>query len=218
MLFEAMHPNDLSWGVQRLPKIVFELLKQHPGKLFVAGGFIRATVANEPINDIDLFACSPELALKIKQQLESTLGVEAFVTDNAYTLKTDTYPIQIIHRWTFDSPARAMESFDFTIARAAIYCQGQTWHGLCDPLFYQDLAAKRLTYTRPFRNEDAGGSILRVLKFYQRGYRIPLYSLAAVIARFTKGIDTASETKLADTLYPMLREVDPQVDPTHEAH
>ena len=50
---------------------------------------------------------------------------------------------------------------------------GGEYVGLCNIRFYPDLAARRLVYTSPLRNEDAGGSILRVLKFYQRGYRIP---------------------------------------------
>jgi hypothetical protein len=78
---------------------------------------------------------------------------------------------------------------------------------------------------RPNELSLAGGSILRVLKFYQRGYRIPLDSLGAVIARLMKPVDfdkiigrTDQEDQLAKVLTGLLREVDPNVDPTHEAH
>ena len=95
------------------------------------------------------------------------------------------------------------------------------WCSACDPRFYADLAAKRLVYRSPERNEDAGGSMLRVLKFYQRGYRIPLDSLGAVIARLIQGVKDPillNEPKLARTLSGLLREVDPDIDPNHIAH
>lgn len=86
--------------------------------------------------------------------------------------------------------------------------------------FYPDLAAKRLTYCAPKRIEEAGGSLLRVLKFYRRGYIIPLDSLAAVIARLTSppGADSSGELQVAGEYLKLLRMVDPEVDPTHEAH
>ena len=96
-----------------------------------------------------------------------------------------------------------------------------------DPRFYEDLAAKRLRYTSPQRNEDAGGSMLRVLKFYQRGYRIPLNCLGAVVSRLVKGIDfdavsggteATREKQIAKVISGLLREVDPNVDPEHIAH
>jgi hypothetical protein len=138
-----------------------------------------------------------------------------------------------------------MESFDFTIAMAGFWWNptgeeetyiensevktrpAGRWDSICDEHFYEDLAAKRLRYTCPQRNEDAGGSMLRVLKFYQRGYRIPLDSLGAVISRLVMGVDQnaivdgAEETierQWAKVLTGLLREVDPNVDPEHIAH
>ena len=68
--------------------------------------------------------------------------------------------------------------------------------------------------------------MLRVLKFYQKDYRIPLDSLAAVIARAMTGIDfqqaeaTGNDNEKGWThlLTGLLREVDPSIDPTHGAH
>lgn len=96
------------------------------------------------------------------------------------------------------------------------------WNSLCDDDFYSDLAAKRLVYRSPQRNEDAGGSMLRVLKFYQIGFRIPLDSLGAVVARMAvrcaEGCGSKSETEWAEGLTKLLHEVDPAVDFTHAAH
>ena len=76
---------------------------------------------------------------------------------------------------------------------------------------------------QPQRNEDAGGSMLRVLKYYQKGYRIPLDSLGMVIARLTKAfdaskIDLKNEFETSKIITGLLRQVDPNVDPTREAH
>lgn len=103
------------------------------------------------------------------------------------------------------------------------------WRSLVDDRFYPDLAAKRLVYRSPQRNEDAGGSLLRVLKFYQRGYRVPLDSMGAVIARLMSGVTEEGlnglisegrtrEQAVARVVTGLLREVDPMIDAAHVAH
>jgi hypothetical protein len=221
--------HDIYWCVRKLPAPIFELLKEHGHKLCVAGGFIRSAISNEPVSDVDLFTSSKDLAGAFAR----SLGRGATETDNAFTVKLPAGqpPAQFIHRWTFDRPQDVVPSFDFTIARAAIWYNHQLrhWESLCDDRFYPDLAAKRLVYCSPLRNEDAGGSMLRVLKFYQRGYRIPLESLAAVISRLVQGIDEEAieratdggatrEGRVAFVVCGLLREVDPAIDPNHLSH
>lgn len=217
--------EDVAWAARRLPKIVKVLLQKHGAKVFVAGGYVRAVIAGERINDIDLFtsskdygeACAKELANPADRKPRRMLS-----TDNAYTVFVKPFPVQFIHRWTFASPSDALESFDFTIAQAALWWDGEAkwWRGCCSERFYADLAAKRLVYTEPTREEAAGGSLLRVLKFYQRGYRIPLDSMGAVIARLVKGIepDAMGRCDVAQIITGLLREVDPLIDPNHVAH
>jgi hypothetical protein len=157
-----------------------------------------------------------------------------YTTDNAYTLTGFSPSIQIIHRWVFDAGNLVAASFDFTCCAAAFWWDGAAWRSYCDERFYCDVASKRLVYRAPERNEDAGGSMLRVLKYYQRGYRIPLDSLAKVIARLVKGVDFAKLTRVeydgterrevineydfGVIIAGLLREVDPQIDPSHVAH
>lgn len=221
--------HDLLWLIRRLPEPVAGLLRSSP-KLFVAGGYIRSVIANEPVNDIDIFAPSKDLAALASKSLSHRNEV-AHETPNAFTIKTHGgNVVQFIHRWTFDTPEACLASFDFTIACAALWYDGD-WKTLADDNFYADLAGRRLVYRKPVRNEDAGGSMLRVLKFYQRGYRIPLDSLGAVIARLMSGVmqDEAArkafesmtegwEDEIAKQATGRLREVDPMVDPTGDAH
>lgn len=247
MSLTTLNQDDLNWCVKRLPQEVKDLMKANPNKLTLAGGYIRSRIANEPVNNIDLFSPTKELAHKWAHELINAkyevgqTNNKIHTTDNAYSvrLKSGLF-VQFIHRWTFDKPENVVPSFDFTIAQAAIWYGRvrvpsthapqmnyvdenfkECWTSLCSDRFYQDLAAKRLTYTQPIRNEDAGGSILRVLKFYQRGYRIPLPSLSEVIARLVKDIDfdeikksaelnrVPEESWLATVIFGLLREVDP---------
>ncbi len=92
-------------------------------------------------------------------------------------------------------------------------------YSYCIDSYYIDLASKRLRYLSPKRNEDAGGSMIRVLKYYNKGYRIPLDSLASVIARLVQAVDfnrvdAKNEIEVAHIITGLLREVDPSIDPT----
>ena len=217
---------DLAWCLRVAPRNVVNFLRENP-QFVVAGGFIRACVAGEKPSDIDIFAPSKAMAEAGARELQ---GGDNFIsTDNAFTVvKKAKFSIQFIHRWTYEYPQQILDSFDFTIAKAAFWWENgfengrqvSRWQGLCDDNFYPDLAAKRLNYCAPIRNEDAGGSMLRVLKFYQRGYRIPLDSLGAVIARLVKGspVNWVSEAAFARDITAKLIEVDPSADPAHIAH
>lgn len=215
--------QDLIWALRRVPKELKELMEEPEwqGKIFVGGGFLRSTVAGEPINDVDVFVGSKEVAELIALKLCKDKK-DVYRTDNAFTVK-GKLPIQIIHRWLFDSCESVADSFDFTVCCAAFSYGSSGWTSWCDDKFYTDLAAKRLVYRSPVRNEDAGGSMLRVLKYYQKGYRIPLNSLGAVIARLVKDIDTDkcpldNEQAVAHLITSLLVEVDPAIDPGHLAH
>lgn len=246
-----LDPHDLSWIVRMLPQQLKELMGEAGDRLVLGGGFIRSSVAGERPNDIDLFCKSKEDACSYAAQLAGNKKV--IETGNAYSIrKVGGYFVQFIHRWTYDTPRQVLESFDFTIACSAVWFRkdvvsyelgsGETiavfpdkWTSLVDDNFYSDLAAKRLVYRSPQRNEDAGGSLLRVLKFYQRGFRIPLDSLGAVIARLVDGVDykgvevlpnfdcpsslgDTTEKRWAKIITGLLYVVDPLIDPTHEAH
>ncbi len=206
--------QDIRFAIARLPQKLKDSMTsaKWQNRIFVAGGYLRCIITGEKINDIDVFTCSKSLAKELFDELKG--DNETIETENAYTIKT--FPaIQIIHRWQFDTATDTAKSFDFTICSAVLY-YSEVWKSFCGDRFYIDLSSKRLIYTSPERNEDAGGSLLRVLKYYQRGYRIPLDSLAAVIARLMKDFNT-EKTKLTDekavawVINGLLREVDPGI-------
>jgi hypothetical protein len=211
-------PVDLHFVVSRLPRDIRELIKANPG-LVVAGGFIRSTIAGEKPSDIDIFGPDEDLLKKVALDLALKRSVKAHVTKNAITVASSPrMPIQFITRWCYPKASDLIWSFDYTIAQAAIFMTDGKWASMCSEDFYPDLAARRLTYTFPQRNEDAGGSMMRLRKFLSRGYNIQAPSLAGVIARLMKGIDvkkvnaiTGNEKDAAKAITNLLREVDPLI-------
>lgn len=213
--------TDLHFVLARVPSDVRKLCRKHG--LAIAGGYIRATIAGERPSDIDLFGSDKEVLEKAARELTGDRRGKFHETDNAYTvLSPPRYPVQFIHRWLFDEPQDLLASFDFSIAQAAIWWdkdgiaddgKGNWWSG-CGDRFYTDLAAKRLHYLHPAREEEAGGSLMRVIKFIRQGYNIQAPSLAGVIARLSMKI--RSDTMFSDSeeghtrvITSLIREVDP---------
>lgn len=210
-------PADLRFVAQRLPKDVRELLKTHGGRLFVGGGFIRSVIAGEPVNDIDIFGDDPEWLRKVAEGLSAGRpDSRIHKTANAITLLTPgRMTIQFITRWNFTAAADLIASFDFTVCQAAVWRSGSAgeWRCAVGSRFYIDLAARRLVYTAPERDEEAGGSMLRVIKYVKRGYTIQVDSLGRVIDRLVSGIDEERMRKVGRdvVLAGLLREVDPSL-------
>lgn len=160
--------------------------------MVVAGGFIRAIVAGEKPSDIDVWTDSKDTSFNGAVTLSAAFGTLPHDSSRAYTVRqTAGIPVQFIYQWTFASVSALIASFDFTIAQAAVWWDGEKWTSGCSSLFYADVEAKRLTYLAPIRNEAIAGSLFRVFKFYKRGYSISLPDLAAVMARAT-GLDPAT--------------------------
>lgn len=206
---------DLKKAIRMIPEDLVGIMcsEMWRNKIYIGGGFLRAVVANETVSDIDIFVQSKQEAELLARKLLKRDSL--YTSDNAYTIRRKT-PLQFIHRWVFKKPEDVALSFDFTVCCGVIFQdeKGQ-WDSFCDERFYKDIAAKRLIYRFPERNEDAGGSMIRVLKYYQKGYRIPLHSLGNVIARLIKGIDIEKtggledEERVGKIITSLLVEVDP---------
>lgn len=212
-----LRQQDLEFVVRRVPADVRRLMRDF--NLTLGGGFIRETIAGEKPNDIDLFG--PD-ALTLQRASERLLldwqGARLHTTENAITLLAPPRaPVQFITRWTFEDLSTVADSFDFTCCMAAVKLQfsatsDKVWTSECHPDFYADLAAKRLVYTHPQREEAAGGSMMRVRKFLARGYNIQAESLAGVIARLVggvKNIENLDESQRVFVIKGLLHEVDP---------
>ena len=203
-----LNQRDLLTVTRRLPARLRELMKDS-GSLFVAGGFIRACISGEDVSDIDVFTYEKERAKEAACDFAGE-GIKCIETDNAFTVPGRP-PIQFIHRWTFDRPESCVASFDFTIAQAAVWYEQGEWRSHCADTYYEDLAARRLVYTKPGKPE-AGASILRMIKFIRRGYKISMEDLAALLAAFAR-MDRGGNMDTEQVFRGLLREVDPLIDP-----
>ena len=185
---------DLERALKILPSSVRSVMMVHG--VVVAGGFLRCVVTKEHVKDIDLFSKTKEQALEAVRYLsdlvEDPTRIDRYgrisTSKNAYSLKgVEGHFVQFIHRWVHPDPETLIKSFDFTIARAALwYDPLKGWDSLVDENFYPDVAARRLNFQHPERQEDPAGSLMRVLKFVKKGYTIPNESLAGVVARVAK--------------------------------
>jgi hypothetical protein len=219
----SLSKTDLNFVLSRCPKDVTKLLRDNPGKLILAGGFIRNVIAGFPASDVDLFGTSKEFLESIAKDLTIQRKGRMFQTKNAITvLSSARIPVQFITRWLFEYPEQVVASFDFTTCQAVIWAQSKGtgpvyFESAVADNFYSDLAARRLVYTSPDRDEEAGGSMLRVMKFVKKGYNIQADSLAAVIGRIVRKIDFNKLPKgyvdagLEMVICGLLREVDPLV-------
>jgi len=207
--------NDLRYVVQRLPRDIRDILSENHGKLFLGGGFIRATIAGEVPSDIDLFGPDADFLDAVASILASCReGSKVHKSKNAITLLTpDRLPVQFITRWTFENARDLVNSFDFTVCQAAIWRAGNQsnspWRSQVGDGFYVDLAGRRLVYTNPIREEEAGGSMLRVIKYVKRGYSIQVQSLGDVIGRLADKVEPGSHVGTGQVIAGLLREVDP---------
>lgn len=209
-------PEDLHHVLSRLPRDVASLLQKR-SSLMLGGGFMRSIICGETVNDIDLFGPSVETLEAIAKSFAVEREARFHRTDNAFTVLTQgRVPVQFIHRWTYDDPAKLLAEFDFSIAQAVIWWTPSgigEWRSLTSEHYYPDLASKRLRYLTPDRQEDAGGSLMRMRKFLARGYHIEAHSLAMVVARLVQGVRDPGrfddEKWLGSVLTGLLREVDP---------
>lgn len=215
---------DLRHVVERLPRDIRNLLSVHPRRLYVAGGFVRAIVAGEQPADIGIFGHDIDLLrVAAKRLVEDRPGSRIHESKNAITvLSPDRMPVQFILRWTFETAAELVASFDFSVCQAAVWRSGRqsndAWFSEIGDRFYVDLAARRLHYTAPARIEEAGGSLLRAIKYVKRGYTIQVGDLGAVVARAITHPEVHGAIKSGTPegavgcyIADVLREVDPML-------
>ena len=213
MLLSRMASLDQKWIVRKMPADIRKLCSDNPMRIAIAGGYIRSLVEGEAPNDIDIFSASTSIAENCAMDLAFDRGIiedktwakmkstpQVFISPNAITIRDRKPTVQFIRRWTYaaeEEPDRidlyaVMASFDFSIAQCIMAYREESpigWNSLVHPDFYPALAAKRLEYTFPIRHEEAGGSMLRLLKFAKRGYYPTLKTISGIMTRVYDGID-----------------------------
>lgn len=214
-----LNRQDVVDCIEKLPIKVRRLIEENGEGIILAGGYIRAIIQREEIKDIDLFVKGKITARIFAQQMAvDKYDIFDYIeTDNAITVKNLSIPVQFVYNRIYANPLDIIKSFDFTVCQAMIWYDQESslWLSQCSDSFYPDLEAKRITYLSPIRDEDAGGSMLRVLKYYKKGYTIPLNSLGAVLSRLFISVQKRNdgivkdEKEIAKSISGFLFQADP---------
>lgn len=223
----SLRERDVAQVIRLVPRAIKQYLgmtnaggddwgvgKRDANGIFFAGGMVRSAVAGEPVADVDISVATKEIGARLARYLEKVWNTKAYITRNAFTLRNPDGPdVQIITRWLYDTAPALVQSYDFTVCQAAVWWHGDCWVGVCSENFYPDLAAKRLVYTSPRRDEAPGGSIMRAFKYTRKGYYLDLPSLALLVDRLMAGVDRGrmerSGIAQARVILGLLEEVDP---------
>jgi len=197
-----MNEIDANKLFDSLPMVVKTTLLKFQGKVFVGGGCLRDNILGEDIKDIDIFS-TYGIQEEVKEYLKSK-AYSYFTSNNAtsFYIKGESI-IQLITKWTYQNAKEMIEDFDFTINQIGLYVLENKPYVVYLDEFLEDIKTKRLTYTRPIRNEHCAGSLLRMVKFLGRGYTIDKESLSALIGRLVSVLpDVSKESSTSDTYNP----------------
>ena len=232
---QKLTDRDLRLVLSRTPREVREIMGEGA---ILAGGFLRAVIAQEEIADIDLFGPDTATMRQWAVSLAEAWGGRVHESDNAYTvLAPARLPVQLIVQWTYSHVEDVVDDFDWTVTQAGIewvpdddHDSGGYWASYCARAFYPDLAAKRLVWSgRPAeRDDNPGGPLLRLRKYLRRGYQIYAEDLAAAVARAVAKLDPedlgldpdmaewwpTAEPHLHSTLSASIRSAEPQAPVT----
>lgn len=163
---------NLNLVINLLPDPVLNLMQKYGDKLVLAGGFIRARIANESPKDIDLFVSSEAEAGALGEEL--CPGKLKIQTVRSVTITVEfAWPVQFVFCKPYANPEALITNFDFTIAQAAIWYDRNSaeWRSLCANSYERDVIKKRLIYTQV--SKDFASSLSRVLRFTKQGYTMP---------------------------------------------
>lgn len=207
-LHENLELDDVLWSASRLPEVLAVALQQMKEVAFVGGGHVRGCIAREEPSDVDVFTQSAAGTAELQGLLGKSLD-KPFQTEFALTFSGSHRPIQLITKWHFTNLDDLLDHFDFTVSRAGISWGGKGWWGRCDHRFYRDLASRRLRLaTSPGREAlEAGGTLLRLVKYARKGYIATPETVARVAFEAARPAVLASDS--VDELVMSLRGIDP---------
>lgn len=180
-----------------LPVWLQEFLIDKPAAS-VAGGFCRALIAGETPKDIDVWTPARIVAYSAAARLVQGRDGELKLSPSrsAVNILWGGPPVSFVSCRRPESLEECLRSFDFTVCRAGVRWDGETWVGLVSEDFYPDLAGRRLVVVESGLNSPAA-TLQRVCRYIGRGYRIDGRSRA----RLVKAIHAMGEDEIDELTY-----------------
>lgn len=139
-----------------------------PEGAFIAGGALTSAFTKQPIKDIDLYFKSKESFIQaVEDAYDNGMWCLA-ATDRAVTFASNEHIIQLMHFDFFKNPEEIFDAFDFTVCMAAYDIDAETF--VLHDDFLKHAAQRFLRFHSGTRYPF--GSLVRVLKYQERGYSI----------------------------------------------
>lgn len=153
-----------------------------PKGAMIAGGALTSAFTGQPINDVDFYFKSKEDFIEaVAQAYEESLWCVA-ATDRAVTFVQHDRVIQLMHFDFFTDAQAVFDAFDYTIVMAAYDIDKEEFVFHED--FFKHAAQRFLRFHSGTRYPY--GSLMRVLKYQDRGYKIGKSDLLRIGLAFQK--------------------------------
>lgn len=139
-----------------------------PKGAFIAGGAITSVFTGKPINDVDFYFKSKDDFIEaVGLAYNESLWCVA-ASDRAVTFVNGDSIVQLMHFDFFPTAEAIFDAFDFTVCMAAYDLDKEEF--VFHENFMKHAAQRHLSFHSGTRYPY--GSLLRVLKYQQRDYRI----------------------------------------------
>jgi len=183
-LHSCLDLGEIRFIMSFVPGELQEVMKEF--HLILAGGFIRDAIAGIRPNDIDLWCNSDDRCSMAAMSYVARIGGDIGWGDFAGTVtKPEHFPVAFIYARPYATPEALIDSFDYSVCRAAIWFNGDFWESMVDVGFKQDVAGRRLSY-RDGRREEVNRDLVvqRLYKLIRKGYTPYWWSLEEMVIRW----------------------------------
>ncbi len=142
----------------------------------IAGGAITSVFTNQPISDVDIyFKSKQDFILAVGQAYDENLWCVA-ASDRAVTFTHNSGVVQLMHFDFFEDANAVFDAFDFSVCMGAYDIDKEDW--VFQDNFFKHAAQRYLDFHAGTRYPY--NSLLRVLKYQDKGYRINRESLLRI--------------------------------------
>jgi len=180
-LYSCLDLDQIKEVMSFVPGGLQEVMKDY--HLILAGGFIRDIIAGKTPNDIDLWCMDSDRCSMAAMLYVAKIGGDIGWGDFAGTVTQEgSFPVAFIYARPYATPEALIDSFDYSVCRAAIWWNGFFWESMVDVGFKRDIETRRLSYRDGRREEvDPDLVVQRLSKLIRKGYTPYWWSLEEMV-------------------------------------
>lgn len=181
MTISHLKPWDVLRVLASVPDPIRRLLIDNPSRV-LAGGFIRDVLLGEEPKDLDVFCATRDDSF----WCAASVGKHVKGSTFSRTVMDFDTPVQFVFYREFLDAEDLVSQFDFRACATGIYwCPNRReFVGVCVSGFYEDLAAKRLTFLHQPKDEGSLVPLKRALHLAAKGWKLPDESVAGILTHW----------------------------------